>query len=380
MSEKILIVVTSYSRWDEPPRARHQITNELLRAGYTVLFVECPLSLKELPQYLNRKRFQKRDETLFTYTPTFPLLPQGYWKSRMSIFRFWQKNYLIEQIKAIIKSNCLPQKVCLFNFAHDYFALTDSEYFFKKIYYCNDDFPSLSGEKYRTICTLFEKIVSQNCDVVFAVHTPLFERLKRYNSNCYLSPLGCEAQFVNENAIFVKYSDRLKVLHMGFANRRLDYEWLKHILRDPEIELTMIGPVSEDVKEQINELEKYPTFTRYPTIVGEELYHRMHNYNVCIVPYNKDRFQQELSGPNKLFQYFVAGKPVVITDSPYLFEFEDKFLYRASDKNDFLSKIKQAAREYSESLFMERIAFAKRNSWENRVKEILQIAGIEDIT
>ena len=372
MSKDILIVITSYSRWNEPPRARHQITNELLRAGYTVLFVERPLYLKQLPRNVNKKRFWKESEKLFIYTPILLLWNRSF----RSIFRLWQRYYLLKQIKAIIRRSGLPQKVCLFNFAYDYFALTASDYFIKKVYYCNDDFISPHEKKYRAIAANYEKLVSQNCDAVFTVHQTLFERLKRYNSNCYLSPLGAAAQYINQDAQFQKYDhNKIKVLYMGVIDERLNYEWLKYILNDYKIALTMIGPL-RDIIEEINELENYPNFRRYPTIIGQELYNRMYDYNVCIAPQNKTERFQNKSALNKLFQYFVAGKPVVITDSPSLSVFNDKFIYRAVDEEDFLQKIIQAAEEDNDSLFRERIAFAKKNSWENRVKEILEILGL----
>ena len=75
-----------------------------------------------------------------------------------------------------------------------------------------------------------------------------------------------------------------------------------------------------------------------------------------------------------MWLYLALGKPCVVTNIPAIrdWNFEKGLLYKCSNEH-FVQACEQAYAEDSETLFNERIAFAKKNSWEHKVNSILEL-------
>ena len=75
--------------------------------------------------------------------------------------------------------------------------------------------------------------------------------------------------------------------------------------------------------------------------------------------------------PLKLFQYLASGRPVVSTRVAGVERFEE-LITVADGPDDFLSKIDEALRNDTPEMSRKRIEAARRETWDKRVKEMLE--------
>ncbi len=69
------------------------------------------------------------------------------------------------------------------------------------------------------------------------------------------------------------------------------------------------------------------------------------------------------------------GKPVVISDMVGLHNvsFPEKFLYIADEEQDFPALISKAQEENTTAVILERMKFARENTWEKRMEKLVEI-------
>ena len=77
----------------------------------------------------------------------------------------------------------------------------------------------------------------------------------------------------------------------------------------------------------------------------------------------------------KFYEYLSSGKPVVSSKLPELIQYQD-LCYLATDKEDYLQKIEIALNENNPKIRLMRIEFAKTNTWDVRVEELLKLMNI----
>jgi len=97
-------------------------------------------------------------------------------------------------------------------------------------------------------------------------------------------------------------------------------------------------------------------------------------FDVCIMPYKIDDWTITCS-PGKLYQYLAVGKPIVSTDLPEVSRYYDDDIVKiARSSEEFMEKVKLVLSETSDKNKIEkRKAIAKRNSWNNRAKAMIDI-------
>ena len=136
------VVITTWSKWYEPPRIRHQLARQLARF-YRVLFVEIPIGREETPQ---NNLMEQVGDNLYCYRlvkhPRLPFTTELYLPP---IHSRVQLNYL-QQLREILEEMG-RNRLLLFNFNYNFTATMQSDIFDLKVYICNDDFPARSQEK-----------------------------------------------------------------------------------------------------------------------------------------------------------------------------------------------------------------------------------------
>ena len=93
-------------------------------------------------------------------------------------------------------------------------------------------------------------------------------------------------------------------------------------------------------------------------------------FDVCIIPYKVDAYTSGVM-PIKFFEYLATGKPVVSTPIPEIARFSD-LIDTASVAEEFASAIERRLSNDPEDQRQWRIDVAKSNSWETRIREILE--------
>ncbi len=166
--------------------------------------------------------------------------------------------------------------------------------------------------------------------------------------------------------------DKIYLGLMGVINERhSSLELVNSILSDDRFYLYLIGPVEKSFRKKITSRDN---ITITGVLKGQELRDILQKIDVGLALYNM-RSTNPGTTPNKLWQYISLGKPVVVSDLENLkfMEFPDKSVYIAGPDQTVTDCILKAFAENTEELSAVRIAFARKNTWINRIQKFLEI-------
>ena len=362
--EKELIVITTETRWDEAPRMRHYVANQLSR-HYNVLY--CELYTKGLPQsrYINGSLIVRR---------------VGYYVSGVSRFDFLRGLYNSLQASLVVSASKEYNKPSNFilNFRFDFWNIFKSNFFKKKYFFLNDDFvnmdpndsPAGRNQKQRDL----DKTVSMS-DRVFASSEPLANDVQQIAKAVSVIYSGHDftVKYLLEKKNNVK--DKIEVCVMGFINFNLEFDWLIELSKTNKANINLIGPVqNENIK---TELKPFPNIRFYPSRTGKDLQEFLIGQDVLLMPYTSSLINTKASVPAKLFQYLACGKPVVSSLMPDLITLPAGFVYQAENKEQFVDRVFKAYESDSVSLSNERMKFAEEHTWDRRGDELMEIINTD---
>ncbi|MEO0101129.1 MAG: glycosyltransferase [candidate division WOR-3 bacterium] len=137
----------------------------------------------------------------------------------------------------------------------------------------------------------------------------------------------------------------------------------------PHASFVLIGPVKGlDIpqRENIYFLGPRP-YSQIPAYIN--------NFDCCLIPFISHPLSERVD-PIKVYEYLSLGKPVIACNLPELARMKE-LVYLAKDKRSFVELIGQALNEKDENLKAKRIEYAKKNSWEVRVSQLLSIVEKE---
>jgi len=239
-----------------------------------------------------------------------------------------------------------------------------------KCYDCMDDYSNYSSRK-NFLCEMKEKKMLLNVDLVFASSSSLFEKCVRINPNTFLIENGVEfehfnkALTINESDLILKKGCNPIIGFYGTIGDWIDLDLLDFLTtRRPEWIFIVIGPVSVDIS-RFNNLKNIK-------FLGPIEYNLLPNYlisfDICLILFNTTIFTDSVN-PVKLFEYAAVGKPIVTTDIFELRKYSDVCMI-SKDYQEFLDNIVRGLSEKDHELVNKRIAFARENTWKNRVNLI----------
>jgi glycosyltransferase involved in cell wall biosynthesis len=363
--KKKLVVITTVSKWDEPPRIRHQIAFQLSRF-YNVLYVQ--LYNYESPKKINDSiivagfgYYIRGMMTIFSNMPKIEII---------------YKNYLYYSIRLLVKKLKYSEAI-LINFQYDIPEICKKSLFKVIIYFCNDDFvnmdEALSVRKKKYINIRQRKVIN-NSDAVIAVSEPLVQLLKKENVEPILLLPGTEIydqirewEEIKNNPI-KKY---ISVAYMGYINNRINLDWINEVIKNDDIIFELIGPIDEIIKDK---LKNKSNLKINKSETGIELVKKMSKMDVLVMPYDENKNGARLTtAPNKFYQYMATGLPVVISNMPNFIQTPDFFVYRAKTADQFVEMIRKAVQDDTYDLRKERRQYARNNSWEKRGDKLYEI-------
>lgn len=358
MNETILI--NTITSWDEPPRARHQFAEAL--ASFTpVIFIErnkfgwFGLSLKH------------PGKNISLLQPGFPL--DSRIRCRLPLLNDFYQIWLYRKLHKLY-----PDAVVV-NF--DFSARRLYHYFPRNIYYCHDEYAGNGKytlwliDRYIRFC---ERSVASHSNFCVATSRYLSQKLSLINSFTYEIPLGVSLP-VDESAgscCSIERQDKIYLGLMGVINERhSSLELVNSILSDNRFYLYLIGPIEKSFRKKITSRDN---ITITGVLKGQELRDVLQKIDVGLALYNM-RSMNPGTTPNKLWQYISLGKPVVVSDLENLkfMEFPEKSVYIAGPDQTVNDCILKAFTENTEELCAVRIAFARKNTWINRIQKFLEI-------
>lgn len=350
---KKILIHTLATAWDEPPRARHQVTNELKKQNIIYFVEKDRLGLPKL-------EIKQVEPNVYVLTPYYPMDYRVRYRTPgiNELFKKW-----------LFKS--ISELAIDFDFVvtFDFTAPEIHNYFSNVIFYCADDNVGLGNFTPSFVIsyhTRTEKAVAEKSALCIVTSEYMLWKIKRYNASTFLVPLG--APEVLRPAMFREKQDPLPVLGLvGYLDLNMDYLLLHRLLQ--QFQIIFIGPISEKAKKDFS---KYSNANFVGVKTGNELYSLLETIDVCIAPYDVKIINKGLT-PNKLWLYLATGKPVVVTDLPNIknWVFEEKLVYKC-DNELFAENCLAAYRDNNAQLTQKRVEVAKNNSWAKRVEKILE--------
>jgi glycosyltransferase involved in cell wall biosynthesis len=352
---KNYLVYTTVTIWNEPPRARHQVTNELKEEG-KVYFVE--------RNRVGRPRIEvtQVEDNVVVVTPYFPVLYKV--RYRTPGLNEIYHNWLLRKIKDL---NINFEMVISF----DYTAPAINKYFDNVVFYCADDnvgFGNFNPFFINNYHTRTEKLVAQKAKACIVTSDYMGLKIGNYNVNTHVVPLGAPLIDYFDLTSPEKKNELPTLGIVGYLDNNLDISLLFDLLET--FPMIFIGPISEANKQK---LAKYKNAQFVGPKTGKDLHEWLSKADVCIAPYDISKLNKGAT-PNKLWLYLALGKPCVITDMPNLksWHFDDKIVYKCN-REEFINRCIQAYKDNSLELALKRIEVAKSNSWKNRVEKIKSI-------
>jgi glycosyltransferase involved in cell wall biosynthesis len=383
--EDILCITLSF--WDGPKRVRHNLMREYVKRGHRVLFVEAALTWVKL---LKGTDFWKQAALLFRgvrqtpdgvlvamVPPFFPGSEWFEWICRLNwwMVRIWLKLFTLPSLK--MKS---PR---LFLFAPHAGSLVGKFQESASIYFCNDPFAELfEHPSARPNLQRMEDKLTRKADVVFTVSERLTDERQRHNSNTHLIPLAADtALFSKALDDATPIPDELRQLsrpvigHMGVINTRVDIPLVRQLAKLlPGASFVFVGPILElgsQMRQDLLGLQSCGNVHFLGDKPEESLPSYCKGIDVFIVPYLRDDVTKYIKANAKFFQYVASGRPVVSTIGPA--DLDDVIVRTAVTPETFAEAIKIALTQRTPEAQAKRLAFARNNSWGERVDRIERI-------
>jgi len=352
---RTFLINTAYTSWDEAPRSRHQVANELLKYGdvYFISRNDTGLPGCEIQKYNGMHVIKPKWPFDYRFRYRLPLV-----------------NELYQSFLYKIISDQNLQNTVLVNFDHTAHKLTKK--FSQSIYYCSDDHignDDLNISLINRYHSYTEKEVARNSSFCIATSDYLYRKLKKHNRNSRLLLLGAP-EIDESHAQFKDRNDNvIKVCYVGALNeRRISHEIIKDILNAENIEFHVIGQVDENFQKILEGKSKIVGIKQY-----EELYNYLKDMDVGVMPYNLNGVNKG-GTPNKYWLYTACGLPSVSIPLNNILKWptENGLMY-LSEKEDFVNNIIRAHHEDDNDKFRKRIEYARQNTWENRIDEFISI-------
>ncbi|HEY8401083.1 MAG TPA: glycosyltransferase [Cytophagaceae bacterium] len=354
----------------------------LLSRENKVLFVDYEYTLKDLITRNPRvpvSRVIGLEPRLRTLTTEYgsqvhvltppPVLPVNWIKPRIPYRSLLKLNGLIVKasIQSAMKTLGIKDPVVV-NGYNPFFGLTLAGNLNEKlhIYYCYDE---IKGDQWYSFHgPSVEEDYIKKTDAVITTSDALHESKGYLHRKCYVVKNGVDFENFQAVADFtVKSPHQKKVVgYTGSLDERFDTETMVYtISRLPEVEFRFLGRITNE--EAKNRLTPFSNVIFLGSARPDEVPQYLKEVDVAIIPYIKSKVTRGVY-PLKINEYLAAAKPVVMTDFAPLPEFT-KVVRTAESKEQFLNYLREElyADNYEKKKL--RVEFARKNSWENRVKE-----------
>ncbi len=379
-----LAIIVAATRWKEPPRMRHHMARQLMR-WCNVLFVETIAGSENSGPALVEDRLAVATVSLngSVHLKLYSNEPLTHWLCNRRLAAFLEQ--LIAKVPASHK--------LLFNFIHSFPEVMRITGIDGRIYVCVDEFPRMWRRKTRgnplryfyqsRLNQWYENRVAASADLCLSPHEGLVRKLKRHCRQVELFLHAHEFRRLPDNLGIGsanqespgKSEDGIThVCFMGFIHYRLRDDMLLEILRQRDMVLHMIGPVSP-----VYDISVFAGFTNviwHGVVVGEALPILLRSMDVLIIPYDTSIPEVSvLTSTSKIFQYIASEKPVVTAKLPFFLKLPPEVLTAAAGPQEFVTKVRDARRSDNGTARQIRRTVAEENTWYTRGVQLLDITS-----
>lgn len=254
------------------------------------------------------------------------------------------------------------------------------------IYHILDNYTSLpwwSGIFEKVQFYMLERRMVKIADKIIVVSNTLYGKYKKLNQNSFLFPTPINLKYLeyrkNKKNIILKDIVDLPKPIIGFIGTLNDWKINIHLLKEavtkyPSYSFVFVGTINSRSKKLRKLLNSMPNcyYLGYKALNLLPFY--MSNFNTCIIPYRNNSYG-EYAYPIKIMEYLAFGKPAVTTALPSIkYLANKKLIYWAKNEEEFIKYIDSALHEgRNKKLVQERIDESKKNDWNIKIKEYLNI-------
>lgn len=372
----VFLGITSFSQL---PQREHALAFTLAQRGIKVTFIENMPSLasklrkifQHIMSPLSLEKMAKSKITsnaiLVLTPPTVPTFTLSSWTPLIDqiIFKKWFAN--------IHPKIDWSQTILFVSVPHWWTGFIDRKIISPAliIYDKNDSLlvPSRTKKAFNVMQEAEYKLIKDS-DIISYSANEMKNELEKMNQNksLLLLPNAVSNDFI-ESA-----SKRVikKNMTVGFIGA-IDERWIDVPLicsaanAFPNIIFKIIGPVSRKVKLILSKCQNIHLLGSIPHIQVVEI---LKTFDVSLIPFLFNEITRVVN-PLKLYEYCAAGIPIVAIKTQELNLYRE-ILYLAETRDEFILCIEKALEENDETKQRQRIEFAKNNTWDRRVDNLLE--------
>lgn len=355
---KLLVVVTSQTKWNEVPRMRHNITTQLSRF-YNVIYVEL--------DSFGQTKLEKISNSLLLLKVGCFIRGLNRINAAKNLFNLYQSKIIDQYIRKF-----KAEKKIIINFKFDFYQAYALKIWTLKYYFMNDDFvnmPPHSSQSEKEGRRKQQNKTISNVSRVFVSSDPLGDDIKDQIKNISIIYSGHDFTPTSE----WKASENLRpvLCFMGTIHDELEAEWIDCAASTGKYEVRLIGPVESTRIRKM--LDKNCNIRFYEPLIGDKLQVFLHAADAFLMPYKLVEINTKASVPAKLFQYLACGKPIISSKLPHLIKLPKGFIYESCDPSEFINNIELALNEDEKLLMDARFELSLKNTWNYRGEKIFSI-------
>ena len=238
------------------------------------------------------------------------------------------------------------------------------------VYECYDEFVFDSSGKGNKRTKLLELELAHSAELNIATAKPLYDKLVSVNSKTMLVSNGVmydlfskcrDSQMAVAPEIDVLPSPVIGMI--GTLYRGYDFNLLNCLIEKREQwSFVFVGEIAENAKDEVTKLSKHSNFHIFGWRPYEKIPAFLKGFDVAIVPYKVNDWTNTIN-PNKVYDYFAAGVPVVATPITEL-QRHKEYISLCSNVNEFIEAIEKGLRGDLEDRIQKGLKIAKSLSWE----------------
>ena len=297
-------------------RKQHILSN--FKDNDEILFVE-PLSfnlknnfnisIEKNIKYITIPQIQNSDVKLFNVL--LNLFPAKFILRKIG-------NYLVQ--KLLNDTNFKPDKLIISNvYWIDSLIELNKKLNIEIIYDCNDNPLAFPNSKDKL--NYFTKTLKYSDKVIIPFDSYKNFIPKKFHNKIKVISNGVDSKLLsfkpNNDIINNLKKDKLSekiVMYIGSIDTRLDYKLLQNVISDlPNMKFIFIGNVKRQVVNIFNKIRSYKNVNYLSSINYSDIGKYLNYADVCIIPFQKNELSQYIL-PNKLFEYSLMKKPIIMTD------------------------------------------------------------------
>ncbi len=298
--------------------------------------------------------------------------------SYFPFFRWIIRRQVANHIKQIFSSlNMTNQRVAWMTHPYHYLyrgCIRESVL----LYECYDEHTFTSSGNGNKKTGLLELELARNAELNITTAKPLYDKLSAVNSKTMLVSNGVMYDMFSQcRDSQMPVAPELRRLPspvigmIGNLYRGYDFRLLDDIIRRKTgWSFVFVGEVSENARKDVDNLSKHSNFHVFSWRPYYEVLPFIKGFDVAIIPYKVNDWTNTIN-PNKVYEYFAAGIPVVATPIVEL-QRHNKCIALCQRSGDFIIAIEKAVRGELEDKVQIGIHLAKNMSWDSITKEIVR--------